>query len=361
MRKPAVSIVFLWLAVLGVSTAVADDWTAVRLRGGVFALENGAWTQLVRGSVVSDDRVIKSAPGGRITLVRGSETIELGSDTTAQISDRSGFTTVYNHEGTVGIDAEARNVKHFAVQTPFLAAVVKGTAFTVKSSSTASTVTVARGTVEVEDEQNDARVNVAAGEQVSSSPEAPITPDSVVAAPPDAPAPPAPAARQPQVSPSNPSPGNQAVQVNSGQTGDASDEPGNGNSGSSNGDGGGNGNSSSSNGNGGGNGNGNSGSSNGNGGGNGNGNSGSGNGNGGGNGSGNSGSSNGNGGGSGNGNSGSSNGNGGGNGNGNSGSGNGNGGGNGNGNSGSSNGNGGGNGNGNSGSSNGNGGGNGKS
>ena len=316
MRKPAVAIVFSWLAILGVSTAVADDWTAVRLRGGVFALENGGWTQLVRGSVVSDDRVIKSAPGGRITLVRGSETIELGSNTTAQISDRSGFTTVYNHEGTVGIDAEARNVKHFAVQTPFLAAVVKGTAFTVQSSSTASTVTVARGTVEVEDEQNDARVNVAAGEQVSSSPEAPITPDSVVAAPPDAPAPPAPAARQPQVSPSNPSPGNQAVQVTSGQTGDASDEPGNGNSGSSNGDGGGNGNgngnSSSSNGNGGGSGNGNSGFSNGNGGGNGNGNSGSNNGNGGGN--ANSGSGNGNGGGNGSGNSGSSNGNGGGNG-----------------------------------------------
>ena len=125
MRKPAVAIVFSWLAILGVSTAVADDWTAVRLRGGVFALENGGWTQLVRGSVVSDDRVIKSAPGGRITLVRGSETIELGSNTTAQISDRSVFTTVYNHEGTVGIDAEARNVKHFAVQTPFLAAVVK--------------------------------------------------------------------------------------------------------------------------------------------------------------------------------------------------------------------------------------------
>jgi hypothetical protein len=271
VRKPAVAIVLSWLAVLGVSTAVADDWTAVRLRGGVFALESGAWTQLVRGSVVSDDRVIKSAPGGRITLVRGAETIELGSDTTAQISDRSGFTTVYNHEGTVGIDAEARNVKHFAVQTPFLAAVVKGTAFTVQSSSTASTVTVARGTVEVEDEQNDTRVDVAAGEQVSSSQDAPITAESVVAASPNAPEPPAPAARQQQVSPSNPSPGNQAVQVTSGQPSDASDEPGNGNSGSSNGNGGGNGNgnSGSSNGNGGGNGNGNSGSSNGNGGGNG--------------------------------------------------------------------------------------------
>ena len=52
------------------------------VRGGVFALENGAWTQLVGGSVVSDDRVIKSATGGRITLVRGAEAIETMTMTT---------------------------------------------------------------------------------------------------------------------------------------------------------------------------------------------------------------------------------------------------------------------------------------
>ena len=229
MRKPVAAIVLSLAVVLGVSTALADDWTAVRLRGGVFALENGSWTQLVRGSVVSDDRVIKSAPGGRITLVRGAETIELGPDTTAQISDRSGFTTVYNHAGTVGIDAEARNVQHFAVQTPFLAAIVKGTAFTVQSSSTASTVTVARGTVEVEDEQNDTSVNVEAGEQVSSSQGAPITPESVVAAPPSAPKPPAPAAQQPQVSPisNSPAPSDMQITTNQGESG--SDDSGNGN------------------------------------------------------------------------------------------------------------------------------------
>ena len=180
---------------------MADDWTAVRLRGGVFALENGAWTQLVRGSVVPDDRVIKSAPGGRITLVRGAETIELGPDTTAQISDKSGFTTVYNHEGTVGIDAEARNVQHFAVQTPFLAAVVKGTAFTVQSNARASTVSVARGTVAVADTQSSTSVNVEAGEQVSAAREMPITAQSVVVAPRSAPKPPEPAALQPKVRP----------------------------------------------------------------------------------------------------------------------------------------------------------------
>ena len=194
----APAMIFSMAVVLSASTAMADEWTVVRLRGGVFALESGAWVQLERGSVVSDERVIKSASNGRVTLVRDAETIELGPDTTAQIEDRSGFTTVYNHQGTVGIDAEARNVQHFAVQTPFLAAVVKGTAFTVQTSAKASTVTVDRGTVQVDDEQFDTSVSVVAGEQVSSS-DAPITDNSIVPAPADAPKPPAPAAEQPPV------------------------------------------------------------------------------------------------------------------------------------------------------------------
>ncbi|MGV8921667.1 MAG: FecR domain-containing protein [Pseudomonas sp.] len=267
MRNSFVAAITVTMTMaLGLSTAIADDWTAVRLRGGVFALENGAWTQLLRGSVVPDDRVIKSAPDGRITLVRGAETIELGPDTTAQIADQSGFTTVYNHEGTVGVDAEARNVQHFAVQTPFLAAVVKGTAFTVQTSPAASTVTVARGTVEVDDEQNDTSVSVSAGEQVSSSEQAPITAASVIAAPPSAPEPPAPAAQQPSVTQVNPATANPNGNGNSGNSNAGGN--GNGNSGNSNAGGNGNGNSGNSNAGGygnsnaGGNGNGNSGNSN---------------------------------------------------------------------------------------------------
>ena len=182
MRKCIVSGAVVTIAMAaGGLPVLADDWTAVRLRGGVFALENGAWVQLFKGSVVPDDRVIKSAPDGRITLVRGQETIEFGPDTTAQIADDGGFTTVYNHAGTVGIDAEARNVQHFAVQTDYLAAIVKGTAFTVATSGGGSTVVVTRGTVAVEDARSEgSAVFVEAGQQVSTG-ETPITSESVVA------------------------------------------------------------------------------------------------------------------------------------------------------------------------------------
>lgn len=173
-------------------SAWADDWEVTRVRGGVFALDNGQWVQLFRGSVVSDDRVIKSAPDGRATLVRSQETIELSPDTTAQIADINGFTTIYNHAGTVGVDAEARNVKHLAVQTSILAAVVKGTAFSVRSDGAASTVAVFRGTVEVSDSRSSRPVSLGAGQEVSATPTqvvsaAKVTPVSGVVTPPPTP------------------------------------------------------------------------------------------------------------------------------------------------------------------------------
>ena len=190
-------VTFILGAILALGSsgmAWADDWEVTRVRGGVFVLTGGQWEQLLRGSVVDDDRVIKSAPGSRATLVRGSEAIEIGPDTTIQVEDAGGYTTVYNHAGMVGVDAEARNVQHFAVQTPFLAAIVKGTAFVVRSDSRQSTVAVTRGNVEVDDEVHGTSVNLVAGQEVSSG-VAPITTAQVVPLSQSLPPPPAPVAR----------------------------------------------------------------------------------------------------------------------------------------------------------------------
>lgn len=233
------------LAALCVTTVQADDWTASRLRGGVFVLDAGQWVQLQRGSVVSDDSVIKSAPGSRASFVRGAETVEIGADTTIQIADgESGFTTVYNHEGTVGIDAEVRNVQHFAVQTHYLAAVVKGTAFTVRAGADRATVAVARGSVEVNDQRYQSSVSLSAGQEVSTSRSAPITTSDIVPVSPDMPAPPRPAGRGPATSgdgggafPGNSgnAPGNSGSGGNAGNSGGGGSSGNNGSSGNSGG------------------------------------------------------------------------------------------------------------------------------
>jgi hypothetical protein len=64
----------------------------------------------------------------------------------------------------VAITANVENVKHFAVDTPFLVAVVKGTKFTVTSGSTNSQVDVTRGKVGVEDLADRTFVDVLAGQ-----------------------------------------------------------------------------------------------------------------------------------------------------------------------------------------------------
>src|SRR5690606_23612207 len=101
----------------------------------------------------SDDRVIRTLRSGRVTFERGAELIELGGDTQVRIHDRTGrkHTTVLQDFGVVSIEAEARSVQHFSVRTPHLAAVVKGTRFTVRSGERTAEVEVDRGFVAVKD------------------------------------------------------------------------------------------------------------------------------------------------------------------------------------------------------------------
>ncbi|MEP3047454.1 MAG: FecR family protein [Roseibium sp.] len=271
---------------------------------------------------------LATRPGARALVARGSETISVGPNTSFALSkhrSRNGKTTLLQRSGTIEVDVQKRQRPHFTVETPFLAAVVKGTQFKVSIRGKKASVSVSRGLVGVEDFASGDRVDLSAGQSATSAPTS--SPGLTVTG-----------RTKPVVRPGSKRPPafetpatKNVPSINSQADGSAvSNSAGNSNSGQGNNNAGGNGNSNAGRGNNnaGGNGNGNSG-------GNGNSNSGSGNNNAGGNGNGNSG-------GNGNSNSGSGNNNAGGNGNGNSG-------GNGNSNSGSGNNNAGGNGNGNSG------------
>ncbi|MHB1102790.1 MAG: FecR domain-containing protein [Devosia sp.] len=166
--------VFLLVAVL-CSPAMAGEWTAVKLRGIVMGLFDGEWIELRRGDVIPEDQPIRTLASGRVTFVRDGETIDLGPNTQVQIVDRAGqakYTTVKQYFGQVTVEAEARQVKHFEVQTPYLAAVVKGTRFVVTSDGKGAKVRVERGAVAVEDMFSHDSVQIVAGQQVAASSEA---------------------------------------------------------------------------------------------------------------------------------------------------------------------------------------------
>jgi hypothetical protein len=137
---------------LAAQTASADNWTITRLRGEVMQLVDGEWLPLKRADVVPDDRRIRTTNNGHATLVRGNETLELGPSTQIRIIDEGGgrpYTTVLQSWGTVDVQAEVRNVEHFAVRNQYLAAVVKGTRFSVSATSRGGAVDVERGSVSV--------------------------------------------------------------------------------------------------------------------------------------------------------------------------------------------------------------------
>lgn len=173
--KIAIRLATAAVALLAVP-AFADDWVAVKQRGTVQVLVDGAWEKLGRGGVVSDERIIRTLWGGRVTLQRGDEIIDLGADTQVRIVDRAGrkFTTVMQDFGTVSVEAEVREVQHFAVQTPHLAAVVKGTRFTVRSDTHSAEVEVERGRVAVKDSDTHQSTTVTAGQAVSTSDTTPL-------------------------------------------------------------------------------------------------------------------------------------------------------------------------------------------
>ena len=154
---------------LGTAPALADEWAVVKLRGTVQQLIDGAWTPVARGDKIADDRPVRTLGDGHADLQRGAEIVTLGADTQVVIHDKADvrYTTVQQDFGTVEVEAQVENVQHFAVDTPFLAAVVKGTRFTVTSGKTGSSVSVQRGHVQVEDFHNHTRTLLSVGQMAT--------------------------------------------------------------------------------------------------------------------------------------------------------------------------------------------------
>jgi hypothetical protein len=140
----------------------AGTWEVSKLRGAAFVFESGQWVRLERGDMISEKGVVQTAKRSRITLRRGKESLEVRSDTRVRINDPHGSrqTVVFQDFGELIVDVEKKNVEHFAIKTPILAAVVKGTKFKVTARGAKAEIEVQRGVVEAQDTKADMKVNV---------------------------------------------------------------------------------------------------------------------------------------------------------------------------------------------------------
>lgn len=145
--------------VLGTASraSAADDgvWLVSKSSGEVWLATNGAQqVSLNQEETLKPGDTIRTGRNGRVLLVRGEETILISPNSVVGVpaEKKEGLsTTIIQQAGSILLEVEKRNVKHFEVETPYLAAVVKGTHFSVTVGAGSTKVGVLRGQVEVSD------------------------------------------------------------------------------------------------------------------------------------------------------------------------------------------------------------------
>jgi hypothetical protein len=135
----------------------AEDasWTVQKVTGEVWTTTPGAQqVSLGRDNVLKPGDSIQTGSNGRVLLKRGKETILVSPNSSIGLpkeNEGNLSTTILQQAGSIIVDVEKRNENHFAVETPSLVAVVKGTQFRVSIEKGETSVDVLRGKVEVAD------------------------------------------------------------------------------------------------------------------------------------------------------------------------------------------------------------------
>lgn len=150
---------FVAALILGAASAAcaADDgvWSVSKASGEVWVATDGAQpVSLNQEETFKPGNTIRTGRNGRVLLVRGEETILISPNSVVGLpaEKKEGLsTTIIQQAGSILLEVEKRNVKHFEVETPYLAAVVKGTQFSVTVGAGSTKVGVVRGQVEVSD------------------------------------------------------------------------------------------------------------------------------------------------------------------------------------------------------------------
>jgi hypothetical protein len=164
---------FTGLVVLVATPVLAKEpaaWVLTQKTGDVRVLRNGmqpASLQL-RASLAPGD-VVATGAGGRAMLTNGNDYVVVAPASRLILPKdqaQTGFTRLVQQLGTMLYKVKHTGVPHFAVETPFLAAVVKGTSFTVVVDQERAAVQVTDGLVEVSAAAGNARRLVEKGATV---------------------------------------------------------------------------------------------------------------------------------------------------------------------------------------------------
>ena len=109
-------------------------WSISEASGPVTIARAGISKVATRGSAVTPGDVVTTGRGGRAVLVRGTEFMMVAPASQLRLpaeEQATGVTRVIEEFGNVVFMIKKKMTPHFEVRTPYLAAVVKGTTFSV--------------------------------------------------------------------------------------------------------------------------------------------------------------------------------------------------------------------------------------
>jgi FecR protein len=175
-------IIRRYLSVFATAVALTATCPAFAAEGGTWSVSKSSgevWIangEVQQASLNPADNLkpgdtIRTGRNGRVLLVRGEESILIAPNSVVGLpgEPKEGLsTTIVQQAGSILLEVEKRNVKHFEVETPYLAAVVKGTQFRVSVNAASTSVDVVRGQVEVTDFRSGQIAQVMPGQKATA-------------------------------------------------------------------------------------------------------------------------------------------------------------------------------------------------
>ena len=156
-----VAAFFALVATPALAKEASSAWVVAQRSGDVRVIHSGLQPASVQvRAALSPGDVIATGANGRAMLTRGDDYVVVAPGSRLLLpkaEEARGFTRLIQQVGTMLYKVKHTGVPHFAVQTPMLAAVVKGTSFSVVVDDERAAVQVTEGVVEVSSLSGDAR------------------------------------------------------------------------------------------------------------------------------------------------------------------------------------------------------------
>jgi len=146
------SVMAICLAVIGTADAATPSIAITRLSGEVKVFESGIAVVARLGTKLSAPARIETGANGSLRVEQASAVLDIGPNSVVLLPGESAagkVEKVIQNLGRVLYSVGPRKSRSFAVQTPYLVSVVKGTVFSVAIEDGATAVSLLEGSVEL--------------------------------------------------------------------------------------------------------------------------------------------------------------------------------------------------------------------